>query len=93
MAAAALEGGSPTTQLEPPFRYKPYEYYAKEDMEIVNVGQTPDGGFVIDKGIEDMGQTGAGSTTVAEVPSEDQRRCEIPMLPSVFSPQKHETSV
>lgn len=93
LEAATLDWGSPTTQPEPPFRYKSYEYYAKGDMEIANAGQTPDGGFVIDKGIEDMGQTVAGSTAVAAMPSEDLRRSEILMLPSVFFPQKHETSI
>ncbi|KAK3402622.1 hypothetical protein B0T20DRAFT_4350 [Sordaria brevicollis] len=87
------EAESPTTQAEPPFRYKSYEYYAKEDMGTANAGKTPDGGFVIDIGIDDMGHTVAGRPAVAMVPSEAQRRCEIPILPSVFSPQKHERSV
>lgn len=91
--AATLEGGLPTTQPEPPFRYKSYEHYAKEDKEITSVGQRPDGGFVIDKGVEDMEQTVGASTTIAARQSEDQIRYEIPVLPSVFPPQKSETCI
>ncbi|KAJ4404109.1 hypothetical protein N0V85_004946 [Neurospora sp. IMI 360204] len=77
LEAATLEGGSPKTQHEPPFRYKSYEYYAKEDMEITRVGQRPDGGFIIDKGVEDMEQTVGASTTIAARQSEDQIRQDI----------------
>ncbi|EGO61565.1 hypothetical protein NEUTE1DRAFT_58962 [Neurospora tetrasperma FGSC 2508] len=91
--AATLEEGQPTTQLEPPFRYKPYEYYAKQEMEIASVGQRPNEGFVIDKGIEDMEPTAAGSTTLAEGQSEGQIWYKIPVLRSIFSRQKPETYV
>lgn len=91
--AAALEGGQPTTQLEPPFRYKPYEYYAKQEMDIASVGQRPNEGFVIDKGIEDMEPTAAGSATPAAGQSEGQIWYKIPVLRSMFSRQKPGTNV
>lgn len=95
LEAGTLEGASPTTQTEPPFRYKPYEYYAKEEeVDITSVGQRPDGAFVIDKGVEDVEQTVGEGTAKAARRSEGQiPPHEIPILPSVFSPHKSETSV
>ncbi|KAH7632527.1 hypothetical protein B0T09DRAFT_75705 [Sordaria sp. MPI-SDFR-AT-0083] len=91
--AASLARASPTTQPEPPFRYKTYEYYAKEEMEITSTGRRPDGGFVIDKGVEDIQQTVGASTTIAARRSEAQIPYEIPILPSVFSPHKSGTCI
>ncbi|KAK1779847.1 hypothetical protein QBC45DRAFT_122057 [Copromyces sp. CBS 386.78] len=93
LEAATLDRASPTTQQEPPFRYKSYEHYAKEDMDFTNVGQRPEGGFVIDKGIEDMEQIARASTTITASRSEDQIPYAISVLPSVFSPQMSVTCI
>ena len=106
LETAILQRGSPSTQKEVPFRYKPYEFYAKEDIpleEMTIIKRRPHGGFmtnkgaddgfVIDKGVEDMEYTLHASTTVTAKQSERQLRDEIPVLPSVFSPHKSETSI